>query len=291
MLGFVEIPKGPFLMGSDKKTDKKAEDNEIPQHEVILPAYWIGRYPVTVAQFRDFIEDDGYRPEDNKCLEGVATHPVVYVNWHDAMAYCKWLTQKLQKWPGTPGPLSTLLKKHRWRITLPSEAEWEKAARGTDGRIYPWGDKLDAERANYDDTGIGTTSAVGCFAGGKSPYGCLDMAGNVWEWTRSHHKPYPYDPADGREALDAPDSVLRVLRGGAFLRARRLRALRLPQLLLPPTSRTSSSGFGWCCPHFPLESEISGLRNSECGFRRRRPASDRAAHGQTEKEARCRPRK
>lgn len=133
---------------------------------------------------------------------------MVNVSWHDALAYCAWLSQVTGR-----------------HIILPSEAEWEKAARGDrDKRQYPWGDKFEATRCNSDALGLGGTTPVGIFPKGASPWGCLDMAGNVWEWTRSLwgkelSEPefgYPYDPTDGREDLKAPDDVYRVLRGGAF---------------------------------------------------------------------------
>ncbi len=113
------------------------------------------------------------------------------------MAYAKWLAERT----GQP-----------WR--LPSEAEWEKAARGTDGQIYPWGDTFDASRANTDEGKKGGTTPVGSYPSGASPFGALDMAGNVWEWTNTVYKPYPYVATDGRERLDSTEN--RVLRGGSW---------------------------------------------------------------------------
>lgn len=157
-------------------------------------------------------------------------HPVVGVTWYEALAFARWLGEQL----GIGGDRLQVWQAERvqtldspaegFRVALPSEAEWEKAARGADGRIYPWGNEPDAERANYDATGVGTTSAVGCFPGGMGPYGVEDLSGNVWEWTRSlwgkdFGEPdfkYPYDSEDGRENLEAPDDVLRVLRGESF---------------------------------------------------------------------------
>jgi len=194
----VWVASGPFLMGSNKKKDPLAYDAELPQHQVTLSGYWIGRYPVTVAQFRSFVKESGYRLKDEDVLRGADDHPVVRVTWYDALAFCHWLAEKT----GLP-------------VTLPSEAEWEKAARGTDGRLYPWGDEPpDESRCNYGGK-VGGTTPVGSYSPqGDSAYGCADMAGNVWEWTRSIYKGYPYDPTDGREDLDSPRD--RVLRGGSF---------------------------------------------------------------------------
>lgn len=236
-LGFVEIPEGPFKMGEDDA-----------MHELTLPTYYINRYPVTVAQFRAFVEATGYKPKDPDCLRGVANHPVVYVTWYDILKYCDWLTEALRDWEHTPEPLARLLREENWRITLPSEAEWEKAARGADGRIYPWGDEPGPNKANYADTGIGATSPVGCFPAGASPSGCQDMAGNVWEWTRSlwgrkWDKPewrYPYYPMDGRENLLA--TGYRVVRGGAVINYHRY-ARCAYRRKFNPYSRNRTVGF------------------------------------------------
>ena len=236
LLGFRRIPAGPFLMGSDPGRDADAYDDEQPQHTVDFPyEYYMARYPVTVAQFEAFVQASGYKPRDEDCLRGLPNHPVVWVSWHDALAYCEWLTARLREWSETPEPLAHGLRTAGWCVTLPSEAEWEKAARGADGRLYPWGDDPNPNCANYRETGIGKTSAVGCFPGGVSPYGVEEMSGNVLEWTRSLWRPerseptfsYPYKPEDGREQLQAPDDIYRVVRGGAFWRDPQDRALCL----------------------------------------------------------------
>jgi len=230
LFGFIEIPAGSFAMGSDEKRDEQAFAAELPQHEVNLPSYYLARWPVTVAQYAAFVEASGHKPADPNCLKGIANHPVVNVIWREAMAYGRWLNEQLRKlareWLTMANPLSESERRF-WQgladgslgIGLPSEAEWEKAARGADGRIYPWDDQPDPNRANYSETGLGTTSAVGCFPGGTGPYGCEEMSGNVWEWTCSLYRDYPY-PLLGphrQEREDLAAEGRRVLRGGAFI--------------------------------------------------------------------------
>ncbi len=240
LLGFVEIPAGLFQMGEKGKS----RNIEIPY------TYYISRYPVTQAQFQSFVEEGGYEEEQfwaeakaagvwatgkvrgssgarsDGGLFDIPNHPVVRVSWYEALAYCRWLTQKLRTWPETPEPLRTLLETGGetgapWSIMLPNEPEWEKAARGcTDDRTYPWGEDVDSSRANYHETNIKATSAVGCFPQGKSPYKVEEMSGNVWEWTRSlyEEKPYLKDPKTWatREDLSAGTDQGRVLRGGSW---------------------------------------------------------------------------
>jgi len=191
----IHIAAGEFLMGSDPKKDKDAEECEQPQHRLCLPDYYIAKTPVTNAQYLAFLESTGHdRPkhwERGKPQGGKEDHPVVEVTWHDAMDYCRWLAEATDR-----------------IYRLPSEAEWEKAARGSDGRIYPWGDDPpDKSRCNFS-TNVEDTTPIEMYSPqGDSPCGCVDMAGNVWEWTRSlwgKDKPwkksgqpdfkYPYDP-------------------------------------------------------------------------------------------------
>ncbi len=229
LFGFLEISAGPFMMGSDRRRDKAASNSEGPQHGVILPDYYLSRWPVTVAQFAAFVHERGFQLKSPDCLRGVANHPMVWVNWRDALAYCRWLDVRLKGFARerlNTENASSEPERRFWRgladgslgIGLPSEAEWEKGARGTDGRIYPWGDDLDPNCVNYKETGLNAASAVGCFPSGASPYGCEETSGNVWEWTRSLFGDYPYPPEDaGRQAREDPTATgRRVLRGGAF---------------------------------------------------------------------------
>lgn len=196
------VPAGEFTMGTDRDSD-----NRNFAHRVYLNAFYMDKYEVTNAHYAScvtagvceppqYVKSD-FRPSyyGNPNYE---TFPVIYVDWMMAKTYC-------EAWRGAH---------------LPTEAEWEKAARGTDGRSYPWGEGITCDQANYDgDDGynsfcVGETSEVGQYESGKSPYGLYDMAGNVFEWTSSIHASYPYDATDGREELKRGGD--RVIRGGAW---------------------------------------------------------------------------
>ena len=182
----VRIPAGEFLMGGDPAQDRDAMRIEEPQHTVTLADYFLARTPVTNAQYEAFVLDSGHSPpthwKKGKPPRGRGDPPVVRVSWYDAADYCRWLSEAT----GRP-------------YRLPTEAEWEKAARGTGGGIYPWGDTWDAKRCNTKESGSGDTTPVGAYPRGASPYGLMDMAGNVWEWTSSRLWDYPYQAGDGRE--------------------------------------------------------------------------------------------
>jgi len=207
----VLIPAGPFVMGNPPGDDIPPQ--ETPRHEVTLAAYRIGKYPITNAQYAEFIKRERHRDVPRKAgwflREPPADkldHPVVGVSWHDTLAYCGWLSQQANR-----------------AYRLPSEAEWEKAARGADGQRYPWGNEWQdgcCNQAGQD------TSPVTAFPQGCSPFGCCDLVGNVQQWTstlwgsqlQNSSFPYPYQANDGREDLTAKHlhRVYRLYRGGSF---------------------------------------------------------------------------
>ena len=225
----VLIPAGPFLMGCD------ADPLAAPRHTVDLPAYWIGVYPVTNAQYAHFIwKTKRVAGKEllwlgNTPAPGQERRPVAGVSWCDALAYCDWLSAQTGR-----------------RYALPSEAQWEKAARGADGRLYPWGDAWDPDRCNSDPDGL---TAVDAFPA-QSAYGCYDMAGNAREWTTTLWGIKPGEPEeryrypwanDGRDDLTAPPTTRRVFRGGrgdapAAYRCS-ARGAYLPQKSGPPNQR------------------------------------------------------
>lgn len=189
----MEVPAGSFTMGDDG-----SDPNEAPAHVVDLPTFYMDRFETTNADFLMFVNATGYETEAEKrgekkawrfFAEGKDNHPVVKVTFGDAQAYCEWMGKR-----------------------LPTEDEWEKAARGTDQREYPWGDLWDTTRANVKLSGLRSTVSVGSFPGGASPYGVEDMSGNVWEWTDSPYLGYPNSTyQDPQYSADA-----RITRGGGW---------------------------------------------------------------------------
>jgi formylglycine-generating enzyme required for sulfatase activity len=230
-MAMVCIPAGSFTIGMDQ-CDFAGCEKEVNGGNVNLSAYWIDRTEVTNSMFQEFVAQTGYitgaetlgasevygllapvaganwRSPQGAGSTASANQPVVQMNWYSANAYCKWA-----------GGM------------LPSEAEWEKAARGTDGRLWPWGNALPSEKlVNAADVNVPApqsrtdqndgyryTSPVGAFPAGQSPYGLMDMAGNAWEWTRSIYRDYPYSPDDGREVRSLPEAGDKmVIRGGCW---------------------------------------------------------------------------
>ncbi len=195
---WIHIPAGTFWMGSARESN-----DEQPAHKLELPEFSISPVPITNIQYCFFIKHTGHEAprhwQEDRPPKELYNHPVVGVSWYDALAYCEWLTQITGK-----------------MITLPTEAQWEKAARGEEKRQYPWGEVFDMYRCNSKELGISITTPVGIFPEGSSYYGCLDMAGNVLEWTQSILNSYPYDPRDVRENVEAANDERRVLRGGSY---------------------------------------------------------------------------
>lgn len=213
----VRVPAGPFLMGSDKATDSLAYDNELPQHLVYLSEFQIGRFPVTVAEFAAFVQETRYVTNAERAGEDLTwrtpggkgssnvrktEHPVTWVDWSDASAFCAWLSSASGR-----------------RVGLPTEAQWEKAARGTDARIYPWGNTFTDDKANIWPPNLKDTTPVGAYSanGGDSVYGCADMIGNVWEWCADWYSGEEYRRQVGlsevRDPLGPRTGTYRILRG------------------------------------------------------------------------------
>jgi formylglycine-generating enzyme required for sulfatase activity len=216
---FAYIPGGDFIMGTAERratelarTRGRAEfEGEAPRASYVLPGFYLSRFPVTNAQFAEFLDEDGgsvpfradevslpysWNPESRRYPDGLGNHPVVLVSWWRAVRYCTWLGSR-----------------------LPTEAEWEKAARGTDAREWAWGSDWQAGRCNTLEENTRGLAPVGHFSpAGDSPYGLADMSGNVWEWCSSLYDPYPYDSRDGRE--DQAGVGDRILRGGAWVQDR-----------------------------------------------------------------------
>ncbi|HNT55510.1 MAG TPA: SUMF1/EgtB/PvdO family nonheme iron enzyme, partial [Anaerolineaceae bacterium] len=219
------VPAGEFLMGS-LGDDANADADEKPQHPVTLDAYWIDQTEVTNAMFAAFVAATGYQTQAEvegwgtitvtkdgwgniagvtwqrptgygSGIIGLEDHPVVQVSWNDAQAYCEWAGRQ-----------------------LPSEAQWEKAARGTDARVYPWGNQLpDTTFLNFY-ANMGGTTTVGRYPKGASPYGALDLAGNVWEWTADWYgEPYYASPAAGTNPTGPESGKYRLIRGGSWKNA------------------------------------------------------------------------
>jgi eukaryotic-like serine/threonine-protein kinase len=221
------VPAGDFLMGA-ADADNEAANDERPQHTVYLDGYWIDQTGVTNAMYAQCVKTGRCQPpsetssasrNDYYINPQYAPYPVIYVSWDDAKAYCEWAGRR-----------------------LPTEAEWEKAARGTDGRIYPWGNQTPGQTLLNFNQLTGDTTAVGYFPAGGSPYGALDMAGNVWQWTADWYSDTYYASSPDRNPTGANSGQYRVLRGGAWnsegvlIRATYRTKLR-------PYSRSETSGF------------------------------------------------
>lgn len=213
----VRVPAGEFTMGISDAHEKMliekqraaagGFDFEKPEHKLNLAEFWIDRELVTNIEYKMFLDANPAHPIPDIDLaqlkawswderkrtypEGRERMPVVLVSWHDAHAYCQWAAKR-----------------------LPTEAEWEKAARGTDGRLYPWGSEWGKDKTAFGERGATDASRASSFPAGTSPYGATDMVGNVWQWTSSLFEKYPYAANDGRENLHAEGE--RVARGGMF---------------------------------------------------------------------------
>jgi formylglycine-generating enzyme required for sulfatase activity len=234
---FVPIPGGPFLMGTPEAElsalarayggTRESYREESPRHTVTLAPFAIAQTPVTNALYAAYVRATGVRAplhwRGAAPAVALLTHPVVDISWEEANGCCGWLRSATGQ-----------------AYRLPSEAEWERAARGTDGRSFPWGEDFDPARANTREAGILTTTPAGAYADGASPDGVYDMAGTIWEWTASLDVPYPYVAGDGREDELRPGR--RIMRGGCYANPQGY-ARCACRFRLPPGTRNEFTGF------------------------------------------------
>ncbi len=256
---FIRIPAGAFLLGTPARDlsalakayggTRESYREESPQHALALPAFEIARIPVTNALYAAFVvATSAHAPftwRGPQPPAALCEHPVVDVSWDEANAFCAWLNQEIENLKLS---IENTASDSQCSIRLPSEAEWERAARGIDGRSFPWGDAWDSARANTRESGIAGTTPAGAYPSGASAAGGLDMAGNIWEWTASLDLRYPYAADDGREDPRAPGR--RILRGGCY---------------------ANPHGFARCACRFRL---LPAVRNPFMGFRLARSASE-----------------
>ena len=191
----VAVPAGEFWMGCNDRVDQECGDDENPYHKVYMDAFYIDKYEVTQGDYDQCVQAGKCR--DNKKYEGFTgtRQPVVGVDWNDAKSYCEWAGKR-----------------------LPTEAQWEKAARGRDGRKYPWGNqKISCSLTNCSNCNKGKTLEVGGYPSGASPYGALDMMGNVWEWVADWYDKDYYSSSPERNPMGASSGTSRVSRGGSWL--------------------------------------------------------------------------
>ncbi len=255
---FIRIPGGAYLLGTPERDlsalakayggTRESYREESPQHALELPAFEIARIPVTNALYAAFVAASGApAPSTWRAPQppiALADHPVVDVSWDDANAFCEWLTTATKdegRRTKDEEAVETSFGRSSFVVRLPTEAEWERAARGIDGRAFPWGDTWDTTRANTRESGLAGTTPAGMYANGASADACLDMAGNVWEWTASLDLLYPYAADDGRE--DPRAAGRRILRGGCY---------------------ANPHGFARCACRFRL---LATVRNPFMGFR------------------------